>query len=1139
MKFPGVLLISLIASQAQAFPIILGGAGAFAMGTAFIPLILAALIFFIVAWLWRLPKQALVAIAISALMGSGLLWNQWAAENREAILTNTQSLGAPAQRTTDIPYPYVSLSDQKLSSSRMSAEDFYEQLSKRAIRVIRVDLEPQLFKDFGFGATASQIHDDPAPIVAMAKKGLNLVLVDERGTTAAAIADSINAKNGTHIRFLEGGANGLSDFAWDHLAVDGDDHAVSPADIPSFKKVRKPEILSTTNPDEFLNYGWMHGLTVSLPVFLAGADAIASRFEGVTVLITAAESHFSGDTWILLDMLRARGVDAYFMEPTRDELLVKPAYFNQYKNADRYISADETFNYVVGTDQVRFLDFQSAIDWSRNKNPLPRTDHIDMEIVAKGGLADALAKLDRSKRYVGLAYDRRTFYHSILAGELLSAAGVTWVGIDTQPELFNRAVLSDQDLIDPSKAWIAQIEYHSIETAGALLDVLPGSKLWVLWLNFLVCFTGAIFATQVRRQGFKILVFIISTLASYFLMLAYTEVSRTWVSDNLLTTAQIVGAFLGWLIVQFSRASRRFRRDHAASVLPDKISLLERAAIFGIRVERGVVVSDRSQVALPKWALESPVMVRSAALSESSTAHTVGIYASIPAIGERAVREAILTIQSQIRDAGEVPCCLVQPLIEGQTFGVSMFGSGTDGHLFICESGEGDAVTAGVGPTNRIAVPVWKTRGLDPIAKKTRAVLLDLYREMGATTIEWALSSRGTFTLLQVSVDTLGRPGLDRLLKSETRRFLPRPNYVPLPARHDTSTGGAVIAAMAAPGDQVCVSGVRFARQRTFLEARVLQLADIVRVLGTLPCSAITRVPGQKLLTAFIRADAKRRAHRETVELKVSAPTEALAMAVAGEIRQVAELYGRFSRIATTAIEMDIESEAVNFNWPLQSTILGAEIAPLSPSALTAYAAEHGYSAVTAFTPTQAPCLDPELISPVIQNVDSPLAWIKDHCAVTMMLELGRLRPAINALFERGQSNTLLSLLPAYVGESLEINPADCPQTVRQILRGDPPAPGTRKAIVWGIPAKGMKLTLTSPERFSPGNALYLETADMRHLANLPHAGAIIVGAGSSLSHLLQHARRLKIPHVVGFEMVEELLGTQVNITASGEVQGA
>lgn len=158
-----------------------------------------------------------------------------------------------------------------------------------------------------------------------------MVLVDERGTTAAAIAEDLNERFGVHIKFLEGGANALNDYAWDHLAKLGDDHAVLPADIPSFKEQRKPTIISTTNPDEFLNYGWLHGLTVTLPVFLSGADAIAEALHGKTVLITAAESHYSGDTWILLDMLRARGVDAYFMQPTREELLIKPAYFKAYK----------------------------------------------------------------------------------------------------------------------------------------------------------------------------------------------------------------------------------------------------------------------------------------------------------------------------------------------------------------------------------------------------------------------------------------------------------------------------------------------------------------------------------------------------------------------------------------------------------------------------------------------------------------------------------------------------------------------------------------------------------------------------------------------------------------------------------------
>lgn len=1136
-----LLLLVFLTAQAQAFPIILAGAGAFAAGTAFIPLLLTAFLMFLGVKLWRLPKVSLVLIALTSILACGVIWAQWSSENREAILSNTESLGAPAQLSTDIPYAFVSDSEQARSPSRMSAGDFYEQLSKRAIRIIRVDLEPQLFADFGFGATATQIHDNPDPIVALAKKRLQgVVLVDERGNTAAAIADALNKQFGTQIRFLQGGANALNDYAWDKLDSTGDSRAVQPSDVPRFKEANNPEVISTTNSDEFLNYGWMHGLTLSLPVFLSGADAIASRLEGKTVLITAAESHYSGDTWILLDMLRARGIDAYFMQPTREELLIKPAYFKSYKNVDRYIGADETLSYILGTENVRFLDFQPAIDWARTKNQLPRTDHIDMETVAKGDLGNALAKLDQTKQYLGLAYDRRTFYHSILAGELLSASGVTWLGIDTQPERFNRAMLTDQDLIDPIQALIARAQNQAVQAVGALYAILPGSKVWLIFLNFLVCFVGAVMATKARFFSIKSLAFISSSLASYGLWVAYVETTQVWVTDSLLSLSQLAGALLGWVLVRYARSNLRFGRDSHVGALPDKIQLLEKAALLGYSVEKGYVVSGVSCADLPSWITSAPVIVRSAALSESSTTHTVGVYESVTANGEAEVRSAICRVHTHIISAGETPCCLIQPLLDGQTFGVAMFGTGTDGHLFICESGEGDAVTAGTGNTRREAAPIWESRGLGRVATKVRRALFGLYRDLGATTIEWAISPRGKLTILQVSTDVLGRPSLKRLMALNTRfRFL-APKFALLPTEHDTPIGAAVVSAMAGPGDQCSIGGMRFARQRTFVAARALQLADIVKVLGHLPRTAFMHVPGELLLASFEKADAKRGFYRETIQISTEASTDSLSAVVADELRHVADLYGRFSRISTTSLELRNEAQTRTFVRSLPSTVIGCEFAGLNPSEANAYLQAGGYATVTSFTPTQKPSLDPELISPVIQSVDSPLAWIKDQCAVMMMIELERLRPAINEMYQRGASDNLLRLLPTFAGMTVHLDSVgEVPRTLRELLAGPTRVLTDPGVVVWGIPRSGMDLPLTTPDKFIPGAALYLENTDMSHLALLPQVGALIVRAGSSLSHLLQHARRLNIPHVIGFNGGDEMVGTTVRITFSGEVHSA
>ncbi|ORL61998.1 hypothetical protein B7H17_20025 [Pseudomonas putida] len=1136
-----LLLLALVTLKAQAFPVVLAGAGALVFGTAFIPLVIVGLGLVLGIKLWRMSRPALVALAIAGFMACAVVSILWSESNREEILANTLSLGAPAEHTTDIPYPYVSDAEQAQSKRRIAPHEFYELLSKRSVRVVRVDLAPQLFSDFGFGATATQIHDNPSPVVELAKRSEGgVVLVDERGTTAAAIAEALNAQFGARVRFLQGGANALSEYAWDSLDRTGDSHAVMPSDIPAFKAQRNPVIISTTNPDEFLNYGWIHGLTISLPVFLAGADSIADQLHGKTVLITAAESHYSGDTWILLDMLRARGLDPYFMQPTREELLVKPAYFRPYKNADRYFGASQAFDYVVGDPSVQFLDFQPAVDWARTKNRLPRTHHIDMETVAKGGLTEALAGLDKTKSYVGLAYDRRTFYHSILAGEHLTAVGVKWLGINTEPGRFSRAVLEDQDLIEPAVVFQARAKQSAVQAIGSIYNVIPGSWAWVLCLQFAVCFVCTMLAMHLSRAEVRIFTFSAISLAVYTFWVAYLETTPVWGSEAALAVVQLLGGVTGWWLVRVRREYLRFGCDAKAVDLPAKISLLEQAASLGFRVQKGFIVTSQQVGDLPPWAFAEPIIVRSAALSESSSAETVGVYDSIVAIGEPAVRAAISNVQRQISEAGEKPYCLLQPYLTKQTFGIAMFGTGSDGHLFICEAGIGNAATSGTGETQRVAVPLWNQAGLTRADRKVRRALLRLHRDLGATSIEWALASSGRLTILQVSTDTLGRPALENVRKQTLRLALPFPQYQRAPVDHGSAVGAAVVAAMAAPGDQCSLGGFRLVRRRSFVAARALQLADIVTVLGRLPLAAFSRVPGDLLLQAFEAQECARDDIRRTLKISLSAPDQALAQAIASELEQVSNLYGRFSRIATTAIELKLETIPRGFKRSLLSTVIGNELSQLNPGDAVHRFSTLGFASLVTFAPGLQPQIDKELISPVIQEVESPLAWIKDKCAVMMMIELGRLRPAIDELCRRGAGDHLLSLLPTYLGEvpvGFDLSEAE-PRSVRGLFDDGEPGIRSKAPYAWGVPRSGLDLTLHTPETFTPGSALYLETTDMSHLSLINGAGALIVRSGSVLSHLLQHARRLNIPYVVGAE-AEGHIGKPVRIEESGEVLSA
>ena len=88
--------------------------------------------------------------------------------------------------------------------------------------------------------------------------------------------------------------------------------------------------------------------------------------------------------------------------------------------------------------------------------------------------------------------------------------------------------------------------------------------------------------------------------------------------------------------------------------------------------------------------------------------------------------------------------CFVQPRIQGQTFGVAMFGTEADDHMIICEGGHADQVTAGTAATSRFAVPIWDVNRLDPRDRAVCRVLLRLQRVMGPRVLSGPARYRGS-----------------------------------------------------------------------------------------------------------------------------------------------------------------------------------------------------------------------------------------------------------------------------------------------------------------------------------------------------------------------------------------------------------
>ncbi|MBG4725321.1 hypothetical protein I5F64_07255 [Pseudomonas aeruginosa] len=1139
-----------LSCNAQAFPVVIAG-GAMLLGgpSTVIALLIAAGVFGYLRFCsGQHGKVKSLALGFAAgLAVLALVLNDQRASQLDANFIDS---GSPAERITEIPFREVALDEQAQMPTAMDPAEFIDSLAKRTIRAVRIDPMPEpFFQDFGNGVSAKELGKSPAKLLALIRESsVPVVLIDQYGSSAAAISEALKARLGIEVRFLVGGTKSLHPYGWKHLANEEDPRAILPSQFPKVIAATPGlQIISDTTRDQFEHDGWLHGDMISdLPTFLAGLDNIVATIGDRPILISAAEGYFTGNTWVILTLLRSRGLDPQFILPTEDELLVKPPYYRHFKNAERLFGNSETFSYLERKPRVVFLDFQPAADWATTRERIRGTVHIDMEKVARGQMAEELAKLDPTATYAGLGYDRRSSYHSLLAGEYLSEKGAGWLGINTEPELFSRERLSNPDLYDGWREFSAKARNElgeaGFKAVSLLGDGIKGyllfSALLALVLTIAFCATPTVAAkglVAVAALG----VFQVSswTLEEW----VRADVPTDWVVAVQLTTGLLSG--LCWSARRRNR-KRRFTVPEGVrpTELPEKIRLLAEAAEHGFHVLPGVVITpalvNSTGRQLPRWARMKPTIVRSAARSESCEATTIGIYNSLYAAGEHQVWASAAQVIAEIERSGEVGMCFVQPRIQGQTFGVAMFGTEADDHMIICEGGHADQVTAGTAATSRFAVPIWDVNRLDPRDRAVCRVLLRLQRVMGATSIEWARSLSGKLTILQVSTDQLGRIGLKHRISKNTRRF------VVAPVAHTGKLEAAVLAACAIKGEQLTVGRYRLVQAKSFIGGLLSLHQDISSAVDYARMSPAIAFPSAAIIEAFETEHRERLAQRTLWLPDLSAETEQLIAAVTHDLGRVRDVYGRFNRLATVAAELRIKARIKGFSRPLSSTVLGAALEEAAADARGDLLERMGCLSLNGFAIQGKSSLDgDDLLGGVIQATDSPMAWLKDECAVQVMYELKRLRPLLAEIEQRGAVDSLLAALDVSVGTDTDSRVAALetvamqsrPLPLANLLSGHGRDPG-RNAFVWGVPAKGICLRLASKDEFQPGDALLIDRAEMSYLPLIARAGALVVREGSALSHLMQHARRLRVPHVVGADIGDQKDSALVFISASGEV---
>src|SRR5262249_31388803 len=103
--------------------------------------------------------------------------------------------------------------------------------------------------------------------------------------------------------------------------------------------------------------------------------------------------------------------------PNRDTLLETSELLEEYRKGD-----------------VVFLDprYPTEFDWEH----LPGSLNVTVRKLKTPELQAAFAKLPSGKRYVGVCYDKRSSFYSLVAGAKISALGHTWLGRYTVPTEF-------------------------------------------------------------------------------------------------------------------------------------------------------------------------------------------------------------------------------------------------------------------------------------------------------------------------------------------------------------------------------------------------------------------------------------------------------------------------------------------------------------------------------------------------------------------------------------------------------------------------------------------------------------------------------------------------------------------------------
>lgn len=1098
---------------AAAFPIAVGAVGVGLLGVMALPvtLVIAGAL-----WLYKTKGKGLVPVMTLTLAAVACLFlmRDYAQdqEDKASLFTNADA----SVLSPPIPFPFVELSEQAISPQAVTPAEFMAGIEDGHFKALKISTYPSLFMQTGQVAVDDFWRNKDVLIDAVNQRGGRVVLVDEFGGIAASVAGAAMRNFGLNVGFLQGGTTALSKFGWTQIdsgrAIGGTTVAV-----PDYKRwiADNPDafVLGITTDREFVHDGWIFGhRTLTLADFVSNYEEIIRDNLGKRFFVVGFETNDSGATPIVVNLLVNAGADVHYIMPNQDEILIKPPYFDSYPNDTRTVSVEDAERYILHRDDVEFLDFSDR-PWPIGLDYLKgRYHHLPMSEVAKGKLNKFVAELDPHKVYIGLAFDRRTAYHSLLAGELLSKQGTPWLGRFTQASSLTEPFFSVDDLNTEDEQNAYAIRDFGARAGYQILGhgIIP----LALLLGCAVALPSLAFR---RRKNARNTVIIAAECIAYWCVFQaksdYPQLAAAYTAFTVANTVcMTIAAALLW---RWRQPPIKAFSGFTAN-LPAKASLLNVAAERGYCVPIGFVVAPQDFLGLvSRKHKPGRYIVRSAANGEASNhASTAGIYDSFVANDEYQIPAKASAIFSAFAATGVEGYALLQPYIEAEWYGVIQLQEGYECSQIVCELGKAEEVTSGSAGVKSFSFPAWDAKHAPAQVRAAASALLALMED-GAYSLEFAIKASGALVILQVNQSNSRACAGLRLQKASGRRV------IEVGASHPDPLSAGIVAALS-PGHIFAFGHRRFCFVEPAWRTKFTLRSDLA-ALG-FECGTVT---GSHLLAWVDRAI-------------LSADTVLVckhdADAVAASIREAATSIGRMNRVATAFLSDGRSSAWEHEERPLASSQVGSLIARGEPATWQGLpvAALSGYSASTVSEDFSAD----ELPHAVIM-ASSPELWVKDATSILMAVRLAALKPVITALVAAGEGQQLLDALKSQVGywdsalsEQEDVQLVQSPVRFSEVMQGRSVSTSN-----WRLPRDGVVGSVFTPGSGDCSGILLIDRCSMNYLPDLYRATAVIASHGSVASHLMQHAAALKLPVVIGADLPEGLKqGSIVSISRDGVV---